>query len=115
MKRGEIWTVAGGKDYAGKPRPAVVVRDDAFAGSDSVTICGFTTDPTDSSLSRIEVVPTSDNGLREASSVMVEKIVTVPVSKVGKRIGRLDEADMARLDQALIVYLGLAARAGRAR
>lgn len=21
MKRGEIWTVAGGKDYAGKPRP----------------------------------------------------------------------------------------------
>lgn len=114
MKRGEIWTVAGGKDYAGKPRPAVIVRDDAFVGSDSVTICGLTRDSTGSSLARIDVVPTSDNGLREASSVMAEKIVTVPVSKIGKRIGRLNEADMARLDEALIVYLGLAARS-RAR
>jgi hypothetical protein len=29
LKRGDIWTVAGGKDYAGKPRP-VVVQDDGF-------------------------------------------------------------------------------------
>jgi mRNA-degrading endonuclease toxin of MazEF toxin-antitoxin module len=24
LRRGEIWTVAGGADYAGKPRPAVI-------------------------------------------------------------------------------------------
>ena len=30
MRRGDIWTVAGGKDYAGKPRPVVIVQDDSF-------------------------------------------------------------------------------------
>jgi len=39
MKRGEIWTVAGGKDYAGKPGPAVIVQDDSFDGAD-VTVRG---------------------------------------------------------------------------
>ena len=46
MRRAEIWTVAGGAGYAGKPRPAVNVQDDCF-DTDSVTICPFTTDPTD--------------------------------------------------------------------
>lgn len=30
MKRGEIWTVAGGKDYGGKPRPVLIIQDDRF-------------------------------------------------------------------------------------
>ena len=34
MNRGEIWTVAGVPAYAGKPRPAVIVQDDAFAARD---------------------------------------------------------------------------------
>ena len=49
MRRGDIWTVSGGKDYAGKPRPIVIVQDDAFDGTDSVAICAFTTDPTEAS------------------------------------------------------------------
>jgi mRNA interferase MazF len=47
MKRGEIWTVAGGKDFAGKPRPVVILQDDSFDATASVTVCAFTTDPTD--------------------------------------------------------------------
>jgi mRNA interferase MazF len=50
MRRGEIWTVSGGKDYAGKPRPVVIVQDDAFDETDSITICAFTTDPTEAPL-----------------------------------------------------------------
>jgi mRNA interferase MazF len=38
MKRGEIWTVSGGKAYAGKPRPAVILQDDSFDGTDSITL-----------------------------------------------------------------------------
>ena len=34
MRRGDIWTVSGGKDYAGKPRPVVIVQDDSFDGTD---------------------------------------------------------------------------------
>ena len=52
MRRGEIWTVAGGIDYAGKPRPAVILQDDRFDATASITICAFTTDPADAPLFR---------------------------------------------------------------
>ena len=109
MRRGEIWTVAGGKDYAGKARPVVIVQDDSFDGTDSVTICAFTTDETDAPLFRIAVEPNEGNGLRVPCRLMVDKITTVPNSKVGSRIGRLDDEDMLRLNQAALVFLGLAA------
>jgi mRNA interferase MazF len=115
MKRGEIWTVAGGKDYAGKPRPVVVVQDDSFDATDSITICAFTTDPTEAPLFRLPVEPSERNSLRSPSRLMVDKITTVPKSKVGERIGRLDDEDVVRLNQAVIVFLGLAVspRTGR--
>jgi mRNA interferase MazF len=39
---------------------------------------------------------------------MVDKITTVPKSKVGARVGRLSREDIVRLNQAMIVFLGLA-------
>ncbi|MBB3412101.1 mRNA interferase MazF [Rhizobium sp. BK316] len=108
MKRGEIWTVAGGKDYAGKPRPVVIVQDDSFDATDSITICAFTTDPTDAPLFRLPVEPKERNGLRSPSLLMVDKITTVPKSKVGDRLGRLDDEDVVRFNQAVMVFLGLA-------
>ena len=108
MKRGEIWTVAGGKDYAGKPRPVVIVQDDSFDATDSITICSFTTDVTDAPLFRLPVEPNERNGLRAASRLMVDKITTVPKIKVGAHIGRLDDEDILRLNQAVLVFLGLA-------
>ncbi len=108
MKRGEIWTVSGGKDYAGKPRPVVIVQDDTFDGTDSVTICAFTTDKIDAPLFRLVVEPNARNGLHAVCRLMVDKITTVPKAKVGARIGRLDDEDILRLNQAALVFLGLA-------
>ena len=108
MKRGEIWTVAGGKDYAGKPRPVVVVQDDSFDATDSITICAFTSDTTQAPLFRLPVEPSERNGLRVSCRLMVDKVTTVPKSKIGPRIGCLDDADLLRLNQAAIVFLGLA-------
>ena len=108
MKRGEIWTVAGGKDYPGKPRPAVVVQDDRFDRTDSIMVCAFTTDPTDAPLFRLPVEPSESNGLRAVCRLMVDKITTVPKAKVGARIGRLSDEDMVRLNRALLVFLGIA-------
>ena len=107
MKRGEICTVAGGKDYAGKPRPVVIVQDDSFDATDSITICAFTTDETEAPLFRLSVEPNERNGLRATCRLMVDKITTVPKSKVGTRMGRLDDEDMVRLNQAILVFLGL--------
>jgi mRNA interferase MazF len=108
MERGEIWTVAGGKDYAGKPRPVVIVQDNNFDATDSVTICPFTTDETEAPLFRLEIEPNARNGLREPSRVMVDKLTTVPKSKVGTQVGRLDDEDLLRLNRAMLVFLGLA-------
>jgi mRNA interferase MazF len=108
MRRGEIWTIAGGRDYAGKPRPAVVLQDDRFDATASITICAFTTDPTDAPLFRLLVEPDADNGLRAPCRIMVDKITTVPKAKVGSRIGRLGDDDVLRLNRAILVFLGLA-------
>lgn len=108
MKRGEIWTLAGGKDYAGKPRPVVIVQDDGFDTANSVTICAFTTNETEAPLFRLPVDQTERNGLRASSRLMVDKITTVPRSKVGKLVGRLDDEDVLRLNRAMLVFLGLA-------
>lgn len=108
MKRGEIWTVAGGGDYAGKPRPAVILQDDRFDATDSLTLCAFTTDPTDAPLFRLGVEPNERNGLHVACKLMVDKITTVPKVKLGSHVGRLDDDDLVRLNRAVAVFLGLA-------
>lgn len=106
VKRAEIWTVAGAPDYAGKPRPAVIIQDDHF-DTDSVTICPLTTDPTQAPLFRLEVEPSPENGLREPSKLMVDKITTVSRSKLGDRIGALAGIDTIRVNRSIFVFLGL--------
>lgn len=109
MRRGDVWTVAGGKDYAGEPRPVVIVQDDSFDATASITICALTTDETEAPLFRLPVEPNERNGLHAACRLMVDKITTIPKTKVGSHIGRLDDADILRLNQAILVFLGLAA------
>jgi mRNA interferase MazF len=108
MRRGDIRTVAGGKDYAEKPRSVVIVQDDSFDATASITICAFTTDETEAPLFRLPVEPNDRNGLLATSRLMVDKITTVPKSKVGAQVGRLDDEDMLRLNQAILVFVGLA-------
>lgn len=110
MRRGEIWTVAGGTDYSGKPPPAVIVQDDRF-DTDSVTICLFTTDPTEAPLFRLSIAPSPTNGLHEASQLMVDKLATVRRSRLGSQLGVLDDADIVRLNRAVVVFLGIATSA----
>ena len=89
MKRGEIWTVSGGKDYAGKPRPGVIVQDDRSDATDTITLCVITKDPTDAPLLRLVVVPNAQTSLQASSSPMVDKINTVSKSKWTNSLVRL--------------------------
>lgn len=100
--------MAGGKDYAGKPRAVVIVQDDRFLELDSVTVCPLTSDPTDAPIFRHLVEPSAANGLSQPSRIMVDKITTVPRSKIGQRIGRLEDGHMIWTGQATVVFLGLA-------
>lgn len=108
MRRGGIWTAAAERGYAGKPRPVVIIQDDRFDATDSVTVCAFTTDPTEAPLVRLPIQPDEVNGLRDPCSLMVDKITTVPRARLGTRMGRLGDEDMVRVGRAVLVFIGLA-------
>ena len=108
MKRGEVWTVAGGQDDTGKPRPVAIVQNDRFEETDSVTVCPFTTNPVEAPLMRVHVEPDDANGLRLPCRLMIDKISTVPRAKLRSRVGRLDGETMLRMNRAIFVFLGLA-------
>jgi mRNA interferase MazF len=108
MRRGDVVTVAATGDY-GKPRPAVIVQTDALPENHaSVVVCQLTSDIADAPDFRVTIDPGSDNGLRVTSQVMTDKPVTIRRERIGGKIGRLSDRDMARLGAALAFVLGLA-------
>jgi mRNA interferase MazF len=108
VTRGEIYTAAARGAYGGKPRPVLVVQDDRFDATASVTVCPFTTSPVDAPLIRIPIQPTDTNGLDRPSSLMVDKITTMPRSGLGERLGHLRDDELVQLNRSLMVFLGLA-------
>jgi len=108
VRRGELWTAAGGKHYAGKPRPVLVVQDDRFNATDSITVCPLTSDPTEIPLLRIPLDVQSGTALTQPSIIMVDKLTTMPRSKLGEHIGKVSDTDLLALSRALVVFLGLA-------
>lgn len=112
MKRGEIWTVSDASDYAGKPRPAAIIQADGFK-LDSVTVCPITSSPMEAPLFRIVVEPSDRNGLLVPSRLMVDKVTTLPITKVGRCIGILSDRNLSTLTRAIAVFLGVGAVASR--
>ena len=108
MRRGDIVTVTGGV-YASKPRPALVVQDDRFDATDSVTVCPFTTSEVDAPLLRVPVAADETNGLGQDSYLMVDKITTVRKSNARSVLGRLEATTLVEFERRLLVFLGFGA------
>lgn len=108
MRRGDICIAAVRGAFTGKPRPVVIVQDDRFDSTASVTVCPLTTNPVEAPLVRIAVEPTDSTGIEKPSWIMVDKLTTMPRVNVRDRLGKLADADLVRLDRALVVFLGLA-------
>lgn len=107
VRRGDLITIAMAGDY-GKPRPALVIQDDAFSALESVAVLCVTSEMRDWTLFRITVEPTPANGLRRPSQVMINKPAAVPKARIGKRIGRIDQATMRAVEEAFVRFCGLA-------
>ena len=107
MRRGELWTAAAGQGYAGKPRPVLIVQDDRFDATDSVTVCPLTTTTADIPLLRIPLQPNNTNGLTTPSSIMIDKISTVRRSRLGQRIGKVSTTEMLQLERGILVFPGM--------
>ena len=104
--RGELWTVAGGV-YASKPRPALVIQDDFFASTDSVTVIPLTTTMLDAPLLRVPIAHTTSNGLVQDSWVMIDKLTTVRRSNLAQRIGRITTEELITCERLMAIFLGL--------
>ena len=104
MKRGDLVATAGLGAY-GKPRPGLVIQSDLFLNHASVTILLLTNNLKQAPLFRITIQPTSENGLKKPSQVMIDKAVTVPAEKLGMVLGRLNDAAMLEVNRALALWL----------
>jgi mRNA interferase MazF len=108
MKRGDVVVVAATGDY-GTPRPAVIVQRDAFPETHiSVLVCQMTSEIVEAPDFRVIIDPSERNGLRTRSQIMADKPMTVRRARIAQSIGRLDDRDIARLNVALAVVMGLA-------
>jgi mRNA interferase MazF len=105
MRRGDIVTVAGGV-YAGKPRPALIVQDDRFDATESLTVCPFTSTEVDAPLLRMSVTADEENGLDQDSFLMVDKTTTVRRTNTDRVIGRLEATTLVEFERRLLVFLG---------
>jgi len=56
---------------------------------------------------RIPVEPDISNGLRQSSFIMSDKLITLPVQRIGPLIGQLDPSSMKRLAVALRFWIDL--------
>lgn len=99
--------VAGGV-YASKPRPALIFQDDAFEGTDSVTVLPLTSSLIDAPLLRVRVAVSDLSGLDRDSDIMIDKLTTVRRTNVATRVGRLSADQLAEVERTVMAFLGLA-------
>ena len=104
MKRGTVVTAILSNDY-GKARPALIVQSDIFSEHPSVTLLPITSDLEYYPQLRIRVEPTPSNGLRKTSDIMVDKIQSLPLKRIGEVIGVMDSeiVDQAMVSLALFL------------
>lgn len=105
QQRGDLVTISLQGDY-GKPRPALIVQTDLLAELDSVVLCPVTSELRTAAF-RVTIEPTARNGLRALSQVMVDKLSTLPRSKIGHSFGRLEDERMRAVDRALLLVVGV--------
>ena len=106
LRRGAVVLAVTPGDF-GKVRPGVVVQSDAVLWDHpTVVVCPMTSDLRGLRL-RVSIVPDAANGLQVASEVMVDKVSALAPQRIRDTIGQLSADDLAAVDRALVLLLGL--------
>lgn len=107
MERGDVWTCLY-EGYASKPRPVLIVQDNAVSGQfGSTVMCLITSFVSDDIPTRVRIEPSPANGLLKTSWIATEKIMAVPVNALKNKVGQLSRSDMQKVSESLRKVLGL--------
>lgn len=101
MNRGSIVVVSGASGIGSKPRPALIVQNDLWLGTMTILIAPFTSDVPGDMVVRPIFEPSLQNGLRETSALMIDKITPAKRTDIGSVIGQMSETAMNEVDAAL--------------
>jgi mRNA interferase MazF len=100
-RRGEI--------YLADSRPALIIQNDIGNRYSALTIIAAITSKISPILYPVEVIvkPSSANGLKVLSAILLDQVQTVDRQSLIKRMGVLDPPTMRRVDEAIQISLGL--------
>lgn len=94
-------------DYTSKPRPVVIVQNtDYIEGMESITVCPITSVLSAASV-RVRLKANDATGLKETSEVETDKITTIRVTRLNKKIGEIAEKELNKINYALRIWLDL--------
>jgi mRNA interferase MazF len=112
LRRGEIYLCSFDPTVGHeikKTRPALVIQNDVGNRYSPLTIVAAITSAISPVPYPVEVVidPTAANGLEVRSSIRLDQIRTVDRQRLARRLGVVDSATVAQVDEALKISLGL--------
>ena len=108
MERGDVLELRAHREARGHeqrgPRLAVVLQAEEFWPTSTLVVA-----PTSMSAQRREYRPQVRIS-NERTSVLVDHISTFDLSRFGEFVGRVSEPELAEIDSAVILFLGLSER-----
>ena len=110
-RRGEIYLVhfdpTVGHEIQ-KTRPALILQNDVSNQYSPITIvAAISSHFSDPPFPREVVVEPAESGLPKRSAVILNQIRSVDRQRLAKKLGRLSDREMQRVDEALKISLGL--------
>jgi len=111
-RRGEIFLVdfdpTRGNEIK-KTRPALVIQNDVGNRHSAITIVAAITSKLPPMPYPVEVIvqPTKTNGLVTPSAIHLGQIRSVDCQRLVKRLGVIDDATMRKVEDAILISLGI--------
>jgi len=106
MMRGDLVTVTLQGDF-GKPRPALVIQSEAFNPThETVIVLLVSSYLVDAPLFRVTIEPSEENGLKQTSQVMIDKVMTVKKERLGDVFGHLEKKSVSEVNRLIAVIMG---------
>jgi mRNA interferase MazF len=113
IKQFEIWTAdldpSTGTE-PGKVRPVVILQSDVLhmVGHSSTIVCAISSQPREGvSLIRINIDPSSINGLKKKSYILTDQIRAIDLTRLKDRIGTLEKENTQLLKESIRAILTL--------